>query len=296
MLVKPHVSPALVQLRRGVTAAALAVILCAAVQLVVFGFVHFTSVRWVEPAVPTAQAPTIVQASAGATLPPRPVTVEHAAKPLFPGRWDHVLSQFSTAASGLGTLAALVLIMQLFAGLAVAAGGAVPGVDRVARSLVWGSLAIVGCLPLSEFMPSLPLVGVFGSYARMTGASEAVNAGLASGSSLIAFYVAMPAAAITVLTLAAHQFHSGVAAGTIVTSVNDLDRKLEEEMVRVREAGPGVIVGARTVGALNRALGEAPERPEPIAFPADPALNEVVDRSRARDSTRRAGEPLRRPI
>ena len=43
---KPHVSAALAQLRHGVTICAMIVGLCAVVQMLVCGFVHFTKVRW----------------------------------------------------------------------------------------------------------------------------------------------------------------------------------------------------------------------------------------------------------
>src|SRR5690606_25613394 len=64
---KPHVSAALAHLRHGITACALVVVAAAVVQMLVFGFVHFTQVRFEEPKREVTAQPLSVVAA------PRPV-------------------------------------------------------------------------------------------------------------------------------------------------------------------------------------------------------------------------------
>src|SRR5688572_1213761 len=63
---KPHVSPALAHLRHGVTTCALALAFFATLQMLVFGFVHFTEVRWVDEKIP-APSPALRVVGGGQT-------------------------------------------------------------------------------------------------------------------------------------------------------------------------------------------------------------------------------------
>ncbi len=325
-----HVSNALVHLRRGVTGAALTVAVCAAIQLLVFGFVHFTTLRWMEPEPFTSEQPLSVVAGQPAPKtvsslipvrePPKmtnepPAALEEprvAVTPSISPPPDlRSLSPFNTKlrhttelASSLGVGAALVLALLAMMGVAVAGGASVPGVDRTVSAATWAIIIGVACIPWRTLMPAIPFPGVFSDYGAMTRMSEAVNASLASGATLYSVYFLMPVLAVGASFLVVWRFRAGVAAGVILNSMSELDEAVEREITEISRRG---LQGRapRTLGALNMAIGgprlSAPEpatdeEPEPRPAPEVP-----LPRLRPPPRERRVGQPdpgerLRRPI
>lgn len=329
---KPHVSPALAQLRYGVTACALAVGACALMQLLVFGFVHFTEARWLRPAPKGVTQPLAVVAArpAGGTaqrLDPGAVAASPTAAPTagWPemprvlSEWDSTLRVMSDFAVAGGTIASVSLALLVFLGVAVAAGSSVPGVERAVSAASWSVVLGAGCVPWKSVMPSVPFPGVFSGYEVMTGLSAASEGG-AAGAAVMMYTICllMPLAAVGAAIVVGLRFREGVSEGIIVTSVSEVDERLEREMAGIRKRGVSGPMAPRSVAALNQAIGDRPEVPvaaPPAAasvpaaeIPAVPVPAGTARRAHepgtvrtARSWLRRLGEPdpgdaLKRPI
>jgi hypothetical protein len=325
---RPHVSAAIQSLRPIATAAAIAVIACATVQMLVFGFVHFTDVRWEKTERPvTTQSLTVVSGAgarptaratepvAGADASRRTARrisdVEAAATVQTPSKWDSVLEQFSTLAIVLGIVSTIALAWFVSVGAVVAGGGSVPGVERAVRAMAWSVLLVLFAIPWSGAIPAIPFSGVFGDYTAMVTASDAVDAGRAAVAPLLANHLVLPMVALVLAGVVAVNFRAGVERGIIVTSVSELDQALEREMEQIKSRGIGSNVGARTIGTLNRAIGDgASSEAAPPAPPAaaqrpaasqDPDADPAKGRSWVSPADRRmnqpsSGNPLRRLV
>lgn len=305
---KPHVSAALVQLRRSVSAATIAVVVCASVQLLVFGFAHFTSVRWVlqnpsgqiqELAVVTGDSGSATPENGRKTRRVSELEAEMTAR--VPSRWEGVLHQFSDFAGVGGAFATVTLAVLVLLGVVVAGGATVPGVERTVTAATWSIVLALVCIPWRDVMPSVPFAGVFGGYQALILASEAVTAGTGNAFSLFAAYLLLPLAALAVAILVCFQFREGVDRGVIVTSISELDQALEREMASLRAGGPSSNAGPRAAGALNIAIGERPTPQPSRPLPAMAAVGAGSHRSRGSLAERRIGEPdpgdpLKRPI
>lgn len=321
---RPHVSAAIQSLRPMVTAAAIGVIACATVQMLVFGFVHFTEVRWEKSEQPvTTQSLTVVtgparesaQAAPGGAIEQggrrgrRITEVQAAAMRQVPSRWAPVLQQFSDFAVAIGVVSTLALGVFVAVGTVIGGGGAVPGVEKAVKALAWATMLALFAIPWQDALASIPFGGVFGDYQTMVLASEAVDAGNAAVAPLLAAHLLLPLAALVVAGVVVVSFRAGVERGVIVTSVSELDEALDREMEHIKQRGIGSNVGGgRTIGTLNRAIGDQqPESgPVPMAKPAaaaaaDPDADPAKGRSWVSPADRRmnqptSGNPLRRLV
>ncbi|MBX3385937.1 MAG: hypothetical protein KF768_05150 [Phycisphaeraceae bacterium] len=293
MVPKPHVSQAIKGLRRWVVLSALVVGFAAAVQGLVFGFVHYTDIRHttVEAAPPkelkivessgtrAAGAASVVnQAPRSLRGPGQTIDAGAPATPVagsfvsgvrgltgeddgavevnrVASVHDGYLRRASTIATVAGSIAALTLAMMVFMGTVIAGGGAVPGVERAVTASFWAIVLGILCVPWKDLMPSMPIPGVFSGYEGLVTASEAVNAGGSGWTVLMAKWLVMPGVAALCATLVATWFCSGVRRGVIVTSVTELDRQVEREVAEISRRGVHATT-PRTLGALNRAIGE----------------------------------------
>jgi hypothetical protein len=264
---RPHVSAALSHLRIGVTGAAAVFAVCATIQLLVFGFVHFTHLRFAEaehaPApiavvapTPRAAVPSTTAVTNGVTLAPTGFSA--AAAPRVVNDWDarmHTLSDMTVSAAVVaGTLLALFSIL----GAVIAGSSGVPGVERAVSAAMWASLVAMACLPWHDLMPSLMFRGAFGDYPSMAALSDSVDAGTASSIPLFSAYLICPLAALCGSLLVLGRFRQGVAEGVIVTSISELDERLEREMAGIRVGGVAAHA-PRAIAALNHAIGDKPE-------------------------------------
>jgi hypothetical protein len=326
---KPHISPALAHLRYGVTACALVVALCAAVQMLVFGFLHFTEIRWVEPNTEAEATPLKVvsgQPPAGTTgvvekAVPGQMAVARAISPgvgqppVKPprnlGKADAALHTISDTAVTAGVLGVALLASFTVLGVVIGAGAAVPGVAHATSAATWALLAAAACVPWQSVMPAIPYSGVFGSYTMMSEMSIAVDKGRGSALTLLVHFMLLPMGAMATVFLALYRFRDGVSEGIIVTSVSELDDRLEKEMAGIRSRGPAAGGVVRAVAALNHAIGEAPQPvapPAPVAAAAEPVRpaaavgtptsqpgRDWMNRER-RLGQQDAGDPMKRPI
>jgi hypothetical protein len=315
MHARPHVSPALVHLRTWVSFCALVVALCAVAQMGVFGAAHYTGVRFVKaeadrPATSlkvvggqTGDRPAAEQAASetGRALASAPVAKasDQATSPV-----DGTLRGVAALVTSTGVLAALVLTWITGLGALVAAGAAVPGVDKAVRAASTAVILAIIALPLGQILGSDILPGIFSTYSALTAASELVKSGGASEAALLAQFVLLPLLAIGLASAVGIWFRSGVEAGVIVETAADLDEMVEAELSRVRRNGPSG-PSVRAVGALNQAIGSPipsapPAAPQSAARTITPSEDDPIEKLLGKKARRMnepsAGEPLRRLI
>lgn len=260
---KPHVSRALAHLRFGVTGAGAAVAIATFLQLIVFGFVHFTDVRYTDlKPIQDKQRLSVVSSNGGITygppenLPP----IETADVNRVRTGWDIGLDRLSGLAVTGGVVAAITLGMMCVLGVVIAGGGAVPGVERAVTATTWSIVLGVICLPIGSILnSSSPFPGVFGSYATMVSLSTAVNEGTASSPALFATYVLMPFVAMAASLVIVLRFRSGIEMGIIPGSLSEFDEMLEKEMQTIRQRGVTTSVGGRAGTAMRQTMS-APEQ------------------------------------
>ncbi|MBX3358101.1 MAG: hypothetical protein KF745_06710 [Phycisphaeraceae bacterium] len=266
----PHVSAAVVQLRQWVLLAAAVLVLSTAAQLLIFGFVHYTDVRWTSV---EAKAPDRVSAEVVRAQPksgekvlltmderaPKPVDVNRVLSPT-----DGFMREASKFATLAGSIAAVVLCLLTMLGVSVAGGAAIPGVEKAVTACVWSMVLAMLVLPLRDAVPSLLWPGVFSSYESMVAASEAQRADGETALTLLGVYALMPLAVLVAAVMIGVWFRSGVEAGVIMTTVQQIDHALERELAAVRSRGVAAAPsgsGSRAMGALSRTIGDVASSP-----------------------------------
>ncbi|MCC6661497.1 MAG: hypothetical protein IT437_11495 [Phycisphaerales bacterium] len=322
---KPHVSEALAQLRHGVTVASLLVCAAAVAQVLVFGFVHFTTIRWNEVEPPVHEQPLsivesaqpakpdiVVAAAPGATRVEPPPRIEGlaetgtaaASRPgtavpkaadgpaLELAHADTVLRRVTEVTTMVGSASTVALCLLVMLGVAVAGGGGFPGVQRAVSAASWSILLAMACLPWKEMVPTTMFHGVFSSYDVLLDASAGVDRG-GSLAGLLANFLVLPMGALLMSLLILARFRAGVADGIIITSVNELDAALDREMASISKRGVRM-TGARAVGALNQAIGSATEAPPPPA--EEDHQDPQPEPPRPRRLSQRELEGFKRPI
>lgn len=322
MKAKPHVSSAIVQLRAWVSVASIVLILALAAQLLVFGFVHYTDIRWTTVKADPLDRPLMVVDGEptkglldGVTEGPVRVPAQEArakgvreatrggktaaaeiadVNRVLTGA-DRIMKATTNLALTVGVLAAFTLAVMSWLGVAVAGGGAVPGVERAVTAATWSFVLLGLCLPLKDALPTMPFAGVLTGYERMTAASEAARAGKGSEGMLLLLHVVLPTAALGCAALVRYWFNEGVEQGVIYTSLSEIDEAMEKEMAQISANGPNARM-TRAMGALTRTMetadpdGEA-AGPTRLAAGAESSQTPVLLRMRKADP-----DDFKRPI
>jgi hypothetical protein len=240
--------------------------LCAVVQMLVFGFVHFTQVRWQQPRHEvSAQSFAVVSPGQTAAAPEQTGQVAGATS-RNTSEWEPTLNTASDLAVSIGVIATVMLAVQCALGVFLAGASSVPGVDRAVSAASWALLLALGGVPWRDIMPSIPFPGVFGDYAAMVATSEAVDSGVGSAVKLYAVYLLAPFASLCGAIMVLARFRAGVAQGVIIQSVSELDERLEREMAGIRSRGVAASA-PRAVAALNTAIGDVPTAAPSILLP-----------------------------
>lgn len=305
---RPHVSAAIVQLRLWVWLAAAAVVVASAAEMLVFGFVHYTDVRFsvLESPAPERLPAEVVRAGAAREAARSAAATADADAPKapevnrVPNATDRALKLGVQIASTAGVIGTVWLMMLTMLGVVVGAGASVPGVERAVTASAWSIVLAIVCLPLKDLLPSMPWGGVFGSYATMTAASEAVRAG-GGGAVLHAMFVGLPMVALVGAVCIGVWFRTGVERGMLLTTVQQIDEALERELTVVRTRGVAA-KAPRAMGALTKTIGEPagiPPTEQRLAAGAESMAAPVADPSDAgrwRIGAPVPGSPEKRPI
>lgn len=287
MKAKPHVSSAIVQLRAWVSVASIVLILSLAAQLLVFGFVHYTDIRWTTVKADPMERPLMVvdgqptsglldDGDAGPVRVPAQEARARGVREATAGKEtataaiadvnrvltgaDRIMRAATNLAMTLGIVAAITLAMMAWLGVAVAGGGAVPGVERAVTAATWSFVLLGLSLPLKDVLPTMPFPGVFSGYERLTASSEAARAGKGSEGLLLLLHVVLPAASIACGALVRYWFNEGVERGVIYTSMSEVDEAMEKEIAQISASGPNARM-SRAMGALTRTMDSDESEP-----------------------------------
>jgi len=258
MMQRPHVSAAIVSLRGWITTATAMVCLCAILQLLVFSFARFTDVRFTTLTASERAAAVVYGANTPSITPVltgQPTDVNRV-----PSVTDRNLATVTGFASSAGLAASVALVLLTMLGVSVGGGGAVPGVHQMVKACSWSMVIAAVSVPWGTAVWGEAghagglLPGVFCSYHSIVLGAEGPG-----GFQMIAFFVVLPTITMVMAVFVGIWFHSAVERGMIVTAMSQLDAAVEREVAAIRAAGVGAASTARTVGALNQAIGDVPQ-------------------------------------
>lgn len=291
---RPHICSSLQHLRAGVVACALFLGICIGIHLLIWGFVHFTDVRWTESeAAPAEQRYAVVQGESQprtTIVTSQPVhTAEAGVDPnLVPSVADRSMSLVITLVDAIGVVACIILVGLMRQTVAIAAGASAPGLYKLISASSWSLVLALMAIPLTGLIDGYPLTGVFGGYPAMISAHAAVAAGSIGSLAYFASALFLPLVFVAGLAIVVLRYIHGVEEGVIATSVSDLDDKLAQEISGIKV---GANAAPRAVGALNTAIGGGSSISQIDEI--DDALGKERGRRMGEASK---GEPLARPI
>jgi hypothetical protein len=279
-------------LRSGVVACALVLGICVGIHLLIWGFVHFTDVRWTKAEGAAAEQRFAVvdgdtQPQTSVASPRTPLPRTGADPNRVPSVANRSMSLVVTLLDAVGVITCIVLVGLMRQTVSISAGAGVPGVHKLISASSWALvLALLG-VPLAGFIDGFPLPGVFSGYGIMTGAQAALTAGSISAIGYFATALVLPLAFAAGLAIVVLRYVQGVEEGVIATSVSDLDDKLAREISGIRI---GANAAPRAVGALNTAIGGGAQ-----------SSRDLMDDALGKEKKRRtikapASEPMGRPI
>lgn len=292
MPARPHISPALQQLRTWVTVAGVVVILGAVCQLGVYSVVRTTDVRWerlegapnaavVDDSRPRVKGSEVALVEGGggvvhaaASKPARGTAEAPADVNRVRSMTDANLEVASAFVSVSGLIAAGAMAVLSLAGVVVAGGGNVPGIAHTVRAGAW-SLVVLGMgVPWSAMMGPSMVPGVFCPYAVLARAAET-----RTGAAALVSFVMSPMVVMGLAGCCVWWFRRGVEAGIVLTSLSEVDEALEREMLTIRERGVGRLnPGGRAATGLHQVM-----EPERVAVEEGPRLRRAAGAERMSD-------------
>lgn len=289
MMAQFHTSAAAKQLRSWITLLSIVVAGCAVTQMLVYGFVNYTEVRFTEAAKPSPlgerklEVTSVEPSEAVVATDTAPAVVGGvrakaiaSGKTVAPARikssFDAVLARTSETTAAIGTVGCICMAVLTLIGVVIAGGANVPGVERAVTAGVWALVLGLLCLPWRSAFPGLMVPGIFGGYEAMTAAADKAP-GAVGGTAAFGQWLVMPLVGAVLSLFVCGWFRAGVERG-IMASVNPADLAIQREMQAV--AKRGVVVGAtRSGGALSRVVGPSAAI-SPSAAPMVP-IAPVVD-------------------
>ena len=261
---RPDASRAMRALKRGVRASAWVVSIAAFAQLLLFGFVHFTEIRWTEIEAPAAPVPEVVMTrDASRSLPGADVAIVPVSGESGPVNPNRVLSRTDTLMRRTGGIAVFlgvagVIGLACFAtlGAVVSGGSGMTGVEKAVSACSWSLALLTVTVPWREALASVPIPGVFSSYDSLVAASESVSGFAQLGpSGLFGVYLLMPVVALTGAVLIAYRFNEAVELGFVPSTEEAFSKTISLEMDRTAKTGVTVTNNAP---AGPKASAEAP--------------------------------------
>lgn len=280
----PHLSAAVKHLRGWVTLLACIVALCCGAQMLLYGFVNYTEVRFTEAAKtnpygerslkvveePGTVAPSVASSEGAGKADEKPTAggVRSAAiaggKETAPTRLksnaDKMMATVSDWTTAMGAVACVALAILACLGVAVAGGGNIPGVEKVVTACTWSVILGLLCLPWQAVFPSLKVPGIFAPYNALTAVADKLPMAMSS-TAAFAQWLFMPLAAGVVSFVVLGLFRAGVERGVIPTSVNHFDAAIQKEMSDIAKRGVSAS-GPRTLGTIASPGRGAPANSE----------------------------------
>jgi len=159
-------------------------------------------------------------------------------------KWDRVFELVWNMSGGFGSLAVLVMMPLVLAGVLLGAGSATPGVDKTVSAFTWTVLLCVVVLPVGSVI-NLPWgAGPFGQYETILDQSGTITV------PNVALYLVLPLVSIAACAIASVRFSLGVSAGVSLPE-HVFDAALEAEAGNIRATS---LHGGRAAGALKSTL------------------------------------------
>jgi len=298
-----NASPALLALRRGAVFSALVVAVAIIAQTLVFGFAHFTEIRFDSaPAEKMTQKEqlAVVEAQPRKQIDPATFEKEVVEKRAI-GKADAALATVSGIASSAGVVALAVLVAQCWMATSIVAGAGVIGMQRAVRAATIATALFAMCIPWTSVIPASPIWGVFCGYQPLIAATDAVGAGTRSEFVVVTLHAVLPVILLGLVVWAIFNLSVGVSAGIVKHTIDPL---VEAEIAEVQAHGAGSLYSVRAAGDINRAV-VAPSLAAPIRIAGDNEadramadLEKLSGRRRPQDEPLKptGTDPLRRPI
>ncbi|MFM9957194.1 MAG: hypothetical protein ACKVZJ_03895 [Phycisphaerales bacterium] len=170
---------------------------------------------------------------------------------------DLMLGRFAGVVQTIGIIAALAMALLLVQGVLISAGAQAPGVEYCVTASFWGIVIACLCVPMTGLVPGSAFPGVFASYGVMAEMADLyrLDAPTAlAGPGYYGLFCGLPMAVAMGVAACVLRFRAGVEEGVLVTSVSQLDEKIEREIRVNRDKWS--MMGGRAVGALNKAMGD----------------------------------------
>lgn len=276
---RTHVREALAQLRRWMPIAGGVIALASVVQIFVFGFVHFTDIRYQQLRPISDDAPVVITRTAAVQAQERgqPFATEwELAQQRLAGTIEPtpdvnrvrseasiVLERSSQTAVFLGVIGVVALVSMTALGAVIAGGGAIPGVERILGAAGGAMLLAIAAIPWNEAFPSVPITGVFTGFAEMTSSSDAARG--VTSVSLVAMHVVVPIAVLAGSVFIVLRFNAGVEAGFLLDDAVDAEELLEQEIREINKRGPSQSHGTNVVKTLGQPQGPSATLSGPLA-------------------------------
>ena len=298
-----NASPALLALRRGAVFSSLIVALAIVAQTLVFGFAHFTEVRFDVAQVEKSAAKqhlAVVDAQPRKQIDPATLDAEIEQTRTL-GKSDQVLGAISAIASSAGVVALAVLVAQCWMATSIVAGAGVIGMQRAVRAATIVTALFAMCIPWSSVIPGSPIWGVFCGYQPLIAAGDAVASGASSEFAAVTVHAVLPIVLLGFVVIAVFNLSVGISAGIVKYAI---DPVVEAEIADVQSHGAGSLYAVRSAGDINRAM-VAPTLVAPIRIAGDneadramAELEKLAGRRRPHDEPLKptGTDPLRRPI
>ncbi len=288
---QPHVSEAVKHVRGWVTILSVLVAVCCLTQMLTYGFVSYTGVRFTDATKVTplgerslqVLAPTETEDQAAdqkaaassttiATGGVRSKAIEkgrEVAPPRVRSAMDTAMSRINLFATAAGPLACVMLAVLVLLGTVIAGGANIPGVEKTVTASTWAMVLGLLCVPWASAFPHVRVPGVFAAYRDLCAVADGLP-GAASTTTAFFQWIVMPIVAASLSMFVMGLYRVGVERGVIATAPSHFDTAIQREMSDIARRGVAP-VGGRAVGVLNRAIGGAnPTAVSPAAAPMTP--------------------------
>ncbi|MEZ6209711.1 MAG: hypothetical protein R3B46_00475 [Phycisphaerales bacterium] len=180
---RPHVSRAILHLRRSISVVSLVLALALIGQVLGWGIVHFTEARFADLSHEAIEPPDAVhepvvvvnneKPKQVASMTPSEARPEPADVNRVEGRAAEMLKGFLNLTQTVGIIMSITLVVLMLQAVSVAGGASIPGVEMAVTATTWAIILALLCVPMSMIIPEAQYPGVFVSYQTIADASEA---------------------------------------------------------------------------------------------------------------------------
>lgn len=286
-MISPFVSLAFSRLRRSVNVCCWVVAGALLCQLLIWCFATFTQVRF-ETIQAKAAPGAIVISREHKSSQPAPVLVQGGTpaesappdiKPADPNRvlskFDPIFANANSLALAAGSIAMLVLLPLVAAGLLLGVTSATNGVEQTVSAFVWSLVVGLFVLPIGQHIGLPWEQGALTTYAMMTHQVDLSQSGAQQALGSATFYARfalMPLVCVCAIAIIGLRFNVGIGSGIIPKENLRLDPALEKEVANIKV---GSLHGGRAAGAMRAAgvgAAAAERKPVPVAAAAAPSV------------------------